>query len=197
MSTKGGYVGGQYGYSTDGGANWLSAAAWDMAFREGRDVYHEQLTVSDSYAAVYGQNWVCQTFRPATDHYFDYVSLNLRKYGIAAYNVTIALYNVDPGNHQPTGAALRSTSFYAFPLSYYPKWYTYWFTPGYQLSAGTEYALVIYGSRGTINNRITVSSDSTGGYSRGQRGDSSNGGSSWQIEHWPGPGLQRRTSTLA
>ncbi len=58
---------------------------------------------------------------------------------------------------------------------------SYSFATGCQVSAGTEYALVVSGDGGTAASSAIVRIDTTGGYSGGQRGYSTDGGTTWQM----------------
>ncbi|MBN2099805.1 MAG: right-handed parallel beta-helix repeat-containing protein [Dehalococcoidia bacterium] len=187
------YLRGQRGSSADGGASWQMLTNQDMAFIEGGSHaaaqagsgWYDQFTgyaPSPSNTYVYDQNHSCQTFTASESYYFDSVSLWLQRTGSLNYTVTIALYATD-GNHQPTGSALCSTSFAKSTLPLWATtWRTYAFTTGYQLSAGTEYALVISANGGNLSNRVNVRTYAANGYSGGRLGTSSDAGQTWQMD---------------
>jgi len=146
--------------------------------------WYEQFTANgDAGGYVYGLYRTCQTFTPATSHYFDMASFLLYTQGSPTYTVTIALYRAD-ANHQPTGTVLCSTTFAASSLTTTAKWYEYGFTTGYQLLAGNEYAIVLSGNGGTSANMVLAKVTSAGGYSRGTGGFSANGGATWTTFAW-------------
>ncbi len=142
--------------------------------------WYEQSTAHNAGTYIYGQNWKCQTFTPSTSHYFNWLSLVLYKTGAPTFTVTLALYNTD-ASHQPTGTALASTTFVASSLTTAATWREYIFPVGYDLSAGTEYALVVSGNGGDTTNRVLVRVDTTGSYDAGLRGNSTDGGTTWQM----------------
>ena len=127
---------------------------------------------------IYGQLWGYQTFIPARPHYFNYVSLVLYKVGAPTFITTISLYNT--AAHEPTGTPLCSTTFVASSLTATATWRTYKFATGWDVSAGTEYALVLSGSGGTSASKVTVGVNVTGSYSGGTCGYSTTGGTGWQ-----------------
>jgi hypothetical protein len=178
--TASAYAAGQRGSSSDGGTSWTMLPTQDMAFREGESVWYDVFTTNNAGFNVYTQNLVCQTFTPTRSHYLNYVSLALYKVGTPAYTVTMAVYSTD-NNHQPTGTALCSTTFAASSLTTTPTWREYRFATGNLVSAGTEYALILSGDGGTISSSAIARIDTTGTYSGGQRGYSSDGGTTWQM----------------
>jgi len=140
--------------------------------------WYEQYTTSNSAGAyVYGPNFSYQTFNPVTSHYFNLVSFSLSKVGAPNYTVTISLYNADP-NHKPTGSALCSTTFQASSLTT-AQWYEYQFTTGANVLAGTEYVIVLSGNGGSSTTKVAMRLNTTSGYSRGMRGGSADGGTTW------------------
>ena len=106
------------------------------------------------------------TFTPTRSHRLDYVSLCLYKQGAPAYTVTLSIYATD-NMHQPVGPALSSTSFLASSLTTASVWREYRFSEGYEVSAGTEYALVISGDGGDSANKVIIRTNVTGGYAGG------------------------------
>jgi hypothetical protein len=142
--------------------------------------WYEQFTTSNAGTYVYSQDRRCQTFTPSTSHSLNTVSLYLYKQGAPTYTVTIAIYAVDT-NHKPTGSALRSTTFAASSLTTRATWHTYKFSTGCQVSAGVEYTIVLSGSGGNSTNRVVARVNTSGGYSRGVRGYSLNGGTTWLL----------------
>jgi hypothetical protein len=178
--TASGYATGQRGASIDSGTTWTMVSTQDMAFREGQAPWYDTFTSNNAGYNVYAQNSVCQTFIPSRSHYLNYVSLALYKTGYPTYTVTMAVYSTD-NNHQPTGTALCGTTFAASSLTTTPTWREYRFATGCQVSAGSEYALVVSGNGGDLTNKAIVRIDTTGSYAGGQRGYSSDGGTTWQM----------------
>jgi len=179
IDSTGSYSGGQRGYSTDGGTTWQMLSGDDMAFKEGLSSWYEVFNSTSLGIGINAQSWGYQTFTPTRSHRLDYVSLCLYKQGVPSYTVTVSVYSTD-NNHQPVGPALSSTSFLASSLTTASTWREYRFGAGYQVSAGTEYALVISGSGGDSVNNVIVRTNATGGYAGGLSGFSSDGGATWQ-----------------
>jgi hypothetical protein len=178
--TASAYAAGQRGSSSDGGTSWTMVSTQDIAFQEGQGYWYDSFTSNNAGYNVYAQNSVCQTFTPSRSHYLNYVSLALYKTGYPTYTVTMAVYSTD-NNHQPVGTALASTTFAASSLTTTPTWRDYWLATGCQVSAGTEYALVVSGNGGDLTNKAIVRIDTTGSYAGGQRGYSADGGATWQM----------------
>jgi hypothetical protein len=178
--TASAYAAGQRGSSSDGGTSWTMVSTQDIAFLEGQGYWYDSFTSNNAGYNVYAQNSVCQTFTPSRSHYLNYVSLALYKTGYPTYTVTMAVYSTD-NNHQPVGTALASTTFAASSLTTTPTWRDYWLATGCQVSAGTEYALVVSGNGGDLTNKAIVRIDTTGSYAGGQRGYSADGGATWQM----------------
>ncbi|MDM7999798.1 MAG: hypothetical protein QUS33_07340 [Dehalococcoidia bacterium] len=171
-----GYTRGQLGASTDAGASWTMNPSADMAFKEGQDPWHESQTATTPGITVSGLNQAFQTFTPARTHYLNYVSLYLYKVGSPTYTVTISLHNVD-GSGQPTGSALCSTTFLASSLTTKAAWRSYRFPSGYQVSAGTTYALV-FSASGSYG-YVVLQTNTVDGYNNGDCGRSTDGGTTW------------------
>ena len=150
------------------------------SLKETQSAWFEQSTVYNAGIALYGPYWRYQTFTPAASNSFNWVSFCLYKQGNPNYTVGISLYNVD-GNHQPLGPALCSTTFATSSLTTIAAWYTYNFPTGYQVSAGTEYALVLSGNGGDANNLVFARCNTTDSYGSGLVGSSANGGTTWQV----------------
>jgi hypothetical protein len=144
------------------------------------DGWYEQFTSSNAGTYLYGQDWRCQTFTPSTSHNLNAVALYLYKQGAPDYTVTIGIYNAG-ANHKPTGSPLCTTTFAASSLTTTASWYTSTFSTGCPVSAGMEYAIVLLGSGGNTANRVVVRINTAGGYSRGMRGYSLNGGATWYV----------------
>jgi hypothetical protein len=179
-NVTGGYAGGLSGLSSDGGATWQTLPAEDVAFKEGQYPWFEAFTLSNTAVNASGQERVCQTFAPSTTHYLNYVSLYLYKIENPTYQVMIALYNAD-ASHKPTGAALCSTTFEAWSLTTAAAWYDFRFDTGCQVNAGTEYALVISSVGDDTTSKVMVRTNTAGGYASGQRGYSTDGGTTWTM----------------
>jgi len=179
INTTGGYGGGQRGYSADGGVTWTMLSGDDMAFKEGMHYWYEMFTSVSYGLDANTQSGGYQTFTPTRSHRLDYVSLCLYKQGAPSYTVTVSVYGTD-NNHQPVGTALCSTTLAASSLTTASTWREFRFAAGYDVSAGTEYAIVVSGNGGDSVNKVVVRTSVTGGYATGISGLSRDGGTTWQ-----------------
>ena len=181
LNMSGGYSGGLEGKSTDGGTTWVvfDPSHGSELAAEGWFGWCEKFEVSNNINSVRAGHWVYQTFTPSATHYFNRVSLNLYRLGATNYTVTIGLYSVD-ADHKPV-ALLCSTAFAASVLTTTPTWRTYGFSTGYEVAAGTEYAIVLSGSGGDTGNFVAVALNMSGGYSGGLEGKSTDGGTTWVV----------------
>ncbi|MDM8000526.1 MAG: DUF1565 domain-containing protein [Dehalococcoidia bacterium] len=182
-NSKGGYPAGMRVYSNDGGATCVTTSE-DYAFMEGQNplgapvpTWFEQWTTGSSTSVVYGVLRRAQTFTPTTAHSCRAVSFWLSKSGDPTFTVTISLQPTL--DHIPTGTILASTTFYASSLTTTPTWFTYIFPTGYNVQAGTEYALVVSANGGDASNYVIMRYNSKGGYPGGMRVYSNDGGATW------------------
>jgi hypothetical protein len=175
-----GYRRGMRGFCADAGGTWTTKPTQDMAFLEGQRVtwYEQYATGCDVASGVYNGFWPAQTFTPATSHTLNTVSLRLYKVGSPTYTVTIGLHAAG-SDDKPTGPALASTTFLASSLTTSPMWYTYQFSTGYAVAAGTKYALVFSATDGASGTMVYWRVDAAGTYSGGMKAASADQGLTW------------------
>jgi hypothetical protein len=181
VNTAGTYSRGMRATSTNQGSTWTTNLSYDLGFKEGQypPRWYEQFTAGDSAASgVYTGFWISQSFAPVTTHTLNQVSFKLYKVGSPTYTVTVSLHAAGSDN-KPTGPALCSTTFLASSLTTAATWYTYQFSTGYELTAGTEYALVLSASGGASGNMVYWRTSSAGTYSRGMKASSTDQGVTW------------------
>jgi hypothetical protein len=146
----------------------------------GSDDWYEQFTTLGTGASgVFSGQWLSQTFTPSTSHYLSIVSLCLYKVGVPTYTVTVALYQDGTDDKPVMGTPLCSTTFAASSLTATPTWYNFGFSPGYQVSAGTKYALVLSANSGSMGTMVWAKVNTAGTYSGGMRGYSTDLGNNW------------------
>jgi internalin A len=181
VNTAGTYGRGMKALSANQGASWTTGSAQDLMFKEGQNppMWYEQFATGDSAASgVYGGCWASQSFAPVTTHTLSLVSLRLYKVGSPTYTVTIGLYAAGSDN-KPTGSALASTTFPVSSLTTTATWYTFEFSTGHEVTAGTKYALVLSATEGATGNLVYWRVNTAGTYSRGMKVLSANQGTSW------------------
>jgi hypothetical protein len=126
--------------------------------------------------------WLAQTFTTVTAYAITSVKLKLRKHTTnAPGTVTVSIKAVD-GANKPTGADLISgtTDGDAITSVAGGEWITITFDSVYNLSAATQYAIVVRPAGAAISLYWRV--DVTGAtYAGGDRLTSADGGSSWNI----------------
>jgi hypothetical protein len=106
------------------------------------------------------------------------VSFKLYKVGSPTYMITIGLYEAGADN-KPTGSDLASTTLAASSLTTAAAWHEYRFPTGYEVTAGTKYALVLSATGGASGNLVYWRVNTAGAYSRGMKATSANQGTSW------------------
>jgi hypothetical protein len=180
VNTAGTYSGGMKAISANQGTTWTTSSASDFMFREGQNppAWYEQYTTGASAASgVMNTSWLSQTFTPVTTHAFNAVSLQLYKAGSPTYTVTIGLYATT--GDVPTGSPLASTTFLASSLTTTATWYEFQFSTGYEVAAGTKYAIVLSATDGATGNMVYWRLNPAGTYSRGMKALSANQGTAW------------------
>ena len=129
----------------------------------------------DATATIYGADWFYQTFSTTGAYAIEFVRLKLLRVG-SPETLTVSIRGVDDSG-QPTGLDLVSTDYTGVGTS--SGWYEISFPTAYQLEATTTYAIVVRAVAGDASNYIGWRYDSTGSYSGGNYGSSTNSGVSW------------------
>jgi len=143
-------------------------------------LYESYNTGDDSNNNMYGSNWYAQTFTPSVAHKIASVKLKLYRSGSPG-TVTVSIRATD-GNGHPTGSDLCSSTINGDTLttSSSGAWYEITLGSGYDLSAGTKYAIVVRSPNGNWSNRLYWRRDrSSPTYAGGCRESSTNNGSTW------------------
>ena len=143
-------------------------------------VIYESYTTSNDQDNLGGTTWKGQTFTPAVTHTITKIRLPLLRQGSPSGNVVVSI-RLTNASGLPTGSNLASGSIACSTLttSWGPAvWYDFNLGTGYQLTAGTKYALIISApSAGPSNLYFWV--HTAGTYSKGTTIYSNNSGSSW------------------
>jgi hypothetical protein len=158
--------------------NYLTAAG-SVEAGGASTLYEHYNTGDDGTDNYYGANWGAQTFTPSTDHTITSAKLKLYRQGSPG-TFTVGIRATSSG--QPTGADLCSGTIDGDTLttSSSGAWYEISLGAGCDLSASTQYAIVVRAPGGDSSNRVTWRGDeSSPTYSGGQYWDSSSSGSSW------------------
>jgi len=143
-------------------------------------LYESYNTGDDSNNTMYGSNWYAQTFTPSVAHKIASVKLKLYRSGSPG-TVTVSIRATD-GNGHPTGSDLCSGTINGNGLttSTSGAWYEITLGSGYDLSAGTKYAIVVRAPNGNPSNRLYWRRDrSSPTYAGGCWESSTNNGSTW------------------
>ena len=123
--------------------------------------------------------WLCQTFTT-----IDALTVSSIKFYVNLFNdnaFKVEIYAVD-GNHKPTSSALVTETHVTSGAGFgETRWETVTFTSPPTLDATTEYALVIYKASAS-NTAYWRYDNSSSTYTDGQRGKSTNSGSSWTMD---------------
>jgi hypothetical protein len=142
-------------------------------------------TYNDEYN-IYGARWKSETFTvgntgPNEKHTITSVKLYLSRNGVPVgfFNVSI---RATTSSGAPTGSDLTFGSILCSSVTT-AGWYEITFNTPYVLSAGTKYAIIARATKCTSStNDICWAILTTGGYSGGQKYDSTNSGSSWTVD---------------
>jgi hypothetical protein len=128
---------------------------------------------------IEGANWAFQTFTTGSvSHTITSVRLNLRRTNGEPGIVTVSLRATDTG--EPTGTDITSATADGdlFGTSY--AWQVFTFSE-ITLEAETMYAIVVRAAAASSPVGIYWGQNSTGGYTGGTNGTSTNSGSTWSI----------------
>jgi hypothetical protein len=146
-------------------------------------VYESYNAGDDSSNNVYGANWYAQTFTPGVAHTIKSVKLKLYRVGSPG-NVTVSIRATSSGH--PAGSDLCSGIINGNGLTTNTSgaWYEITLGSGYNLSASTQYAIVVRAPSGTYppspaNYLVWRRDASSPTYGGGCREGSTNGGSTW------------------
>jgi hypothetical protein len=140
----------------------------------------ESYTKSNDQDNLGGTTWKGQTFTPAVTHTITKVRLPLLRQGSPTGNVTVSI-RLTNSSGLPTGGNLASGSIACSTLttSWSPAaWYDINLGTGYQLTAGTKYALIM-SAPSAASSGIYYWVNTAGAYSKGTTIYSFNSGSSW------------------
>lgn len=159
-------------------------------------IYESYSTGDDGDGSICGTWWDAQTFTPSVAHTITRVKLLLYGQGMPG-TITVGIRATD-GSGLPTGSDLCSgtTDGNTLPTGSPYEWREVTFTSGYDLSAGTQYAIVVRAPSGDFSNRGIWRCDaSSPTYSGGNLLQSSNSGSNWNsysnldfmFEEWGDP----------
>jgi hypothetical protein len=115
-------------------------------------IYESYNTGDDGDGSIYGSIWRAQTFTPSAAHTITSVKLLLYREGTPG-TITVSIRATSGG--QPTGPDLCSgtTNGNTLPTGSPYEWREVTFTSGYDLSAGTQYAIVARATGGDSSNR--------------------------------------------
>ena len=142
-------------------------------------LYEYYNTGDDGSEGPCAQYWRAQTFTPQEDHKITSVKLKMyRRYSPG--NLTVGIRATDGSGH-PTGGDLCSGTIdaNAFTDTSPGQWYEITLGAGYDLSAGTKYAVVARLSNADCTSVVWWRRHTSGTYPRGDAERSSNSGSSW------------------
>lgn len=135
-----------------------------------------------SYANIYSIIWGCQTFTAGSAYDISSVKLLVFRTGNPG-TVDVELLATD-GDGKPTGAALASGSFAGSTLTTDTagEWKEITFGSAYSLTSGNVYAIVVSAPSGAGGNWLGWRTDGSAPvYSDGEKGTSTNSGSSWSM----------------
>jgi len=162
-------------------------------------IYEYYNTGDNISTSIYSSIWRGQTFTPSVAHTITSVKLKLYRIGAAPGTVTVGIRATSGG--QPTGGDLCSGTIDGNTLTtlFTGAWYEITLGSGYDLSAGTKYAIVVGAPSSDAFNYIRWRMDTLSPtYGGGWLVSSGDGGSSWtstsiydlMFEEWgnPAPG---------
>lgn len=133
---------------------------------------------------MWANDWRAQTFTPETSEAYTITSVKLLMYRIGSPG-TVTVSIKATSSSKPSGADLCSgtTSAGTLTTDTAGEWREITFGTNVPLSNGTLYAIVVRLAGGDIDNRLVLRLESpNGGYVRGTRCWSNNGGSGWNID---------------
>ena len=136
-------------------------------------------TGDDSNYSVRSTWFFVQTFTASSSYEITSVKVQIFKTGTPVGNLNINIYEVDV-NHKPTGASLTSGSIVADSISTVKAFVEIALTP-YQLTSGTEYAIVVSCPDSSVGNLVNWRKDAVNSYVGGVVGYSGDSGSTWSV----------------
>ena len=147
-------------------------------------LYEYYNTGDDNHYWIRANWWLAQSFTIGTvgtneDHYITSVKLKLYRYGSPG-TITVSIRNAD-ANGLPTGSDLTSGTLNGNSITTTGpgEWYEITLTQ-YQLSASTQYTIVVRAPDGNDSNKVAWRFDgSTPTYGGGTGSYSGNSGASW------------------
>ena len=161
----------------DGGASCEAR----FRYRDIKATLYENYNEGDvAGSCIHGTDWRGQTFTPATAHQITSVKLKLARVGLPG-TLTVSIRATD-GEGKPTGGDLCSGTIDGDTLTTdgAGEWREITFSPGYELTASTKYAIVSRTLTGDGSNYVSWRADSTSPtYTDGSNTASVNSGSTW------------------
>ena len=143
-------------------------------------LYEYYNTGNDALAVLTTTYWKAQSFTPAISHKITSVKLYLAKTANPAGIITVSIRATD-GSGLPTGSDLASGTTDGDTLATPNEWREITFSTGYNLVAGTKYAIVVRGD-GTTNEFRWLVDISSPTYANGSFVASTNSGTTWANE---------------
>lgn len=129
---------------------------------------------------AYGAFWRAQTFTPVTAHLITSVKLFLYRVGSPGV-LTISIRATSGG--KPTGSDIGgvtgTTNGNSLTISTAGEWREIFLSSGISLDASTKYAIVVRSAGANSSNTVVWKVNATGGYTGGDKVDSSDSGDSW------------------
>jgi hypothetical protein len=139
-------------------------------------MYEAYQTGDNETAVIYGADWFFETFTPVQAFKINSVRIKIFRVGSPGV-LTVSVRNVNESG-EPTGPDLTSASYSGTGPSV--GWYEI-SLPEYRLETKT-YALAVRAVGGDAGNYVGWQYDSTGNYTGGEWGASSNSGVSWALD---------------
>jgi len=147
-----------------------------MTATNGRLWTGQSNTTSNTSVAVYDVNRSSQSFTPTTGQTrVDQIDLSLTKVGSPTGSYSCAIYATD-GSGLPTGAALATATLATSAMATGLNRFTGF---GLTVTPGTKYAIGLFNASADAGNHYTWAYQNTDVYATGNRGSSTDGGSSW------------------
>jgi len=148
--------------------------------KSGPAVDQQHITGDDNYKYTTASYWEAQTFTPAASHKLRFVRLKLYRSGTPG-SCTVSIKAVD-GSGRPTGLDLAQAIFDGNALTEDTNghWYRIDFPTPTDVTAGTQYAIVVRSAGSSLRWRCDTSSPA---YAGGCREYSTNGGTSWTSDY--------------
>jgi len=141
----------------------------------GKIDYFDSVIIDLVYPANATTKWYSQNFTPSSSYTISSVEINITQTS-SDDDLTVGLYAVD-GDHKPTGSALATGTIAGASISATQAWVSCAFTASYDLTASTEYTIVIHTN--DVGNIVNWYGELTGNVYAGKSFYSSDSGSTW------------------